>query len=264
MQPQQNPGYVDAQYLMQAAQLMLPLKQRSYAIIDAREGSHVLDIGCGPGVDTVALGHIVGADGRVVGVDYDGEMIALADQRAQAEGVAGWVEHLTGDAAALPFADRTFDAVRAERVFQHLPAPERVLAEMVRVTKPGGVILLMDTDWSSASLSAPGLDPELTWKLRRLLVGLRYNGFAGCQLYTLLKQQHLADVYADVISVPLTDWDLVRVITSWDKLQAYAASGDAGMTPEELHRVDAICSQAAVQGMFWGYASTVLAAAHKP
>ena len=261
--PHQNPGYIDAQYLTKAAALMLPLKQRSYAIIDASEGSQVLDIGCGPGSDTVALGHIVGERGKVVGVDNDAEMIMLADQRAATEGVAGWVEHHTVDAAALPFADNSFDAVRAERVFQHLTAPETVLAEMVRVTRSGGVILLMDTDWSSVSLHAPGLDPELTWKLRRLLVDLRYNGFAGRQLYTLLKQQHLADVYADVVSVPMVDWNIVRMITRWDKLRTYAESG-AGMSPEELDRVDAICSQAAAQGTFWSYACTILAAAHKP
>ena len=59
-------------------------------------------MGCGPGTDTIPLAHYVGVSGQIVGVDYDAEMIAEADQRALKAGVSAWVTHKRADAIALP------------------------------------------------------------------------------------------------------------------------------------------------------------------
>jgi ubiquinone/menaquinone biosynthesis C-methylase UbiE len=100
----------------------------------------VLDVGCWAGDGLRSLAEFVGATGRVVGVDTSKAM--LAEARARTEGLA--VECRVGDAHRLEFATDTFDACRADRVFQHLERPREALAELVRVTRPGGWIVVMD------------------------------------------------------------------------------------------------------------------------
>lgn len=112
-------------------------------------GNTVLDMGCGPGIDTVILGSIVGETGKVFGIDHDPEMVVAAESYAQAENVDGWMKHQQGSALALPFEDEMFDACRSERVFQHLPEPAEALSELIRVTKPSGWIVIVETDWST-------------------------------------------------------------------------------------------------------------------
>lgn len=68
-------GYVSAEYLRKVAELGRQIKQRSYELMAIAPGHHVLDVGSGPGIDTVALGPQVGLGGRVVDVDIDEEMV---------------------------------------------------------------------------------------------------------------------------------------------------------------------------------------------
>jgi SAM-dependent methyltransferase len=81
-------GYVDQNYLQMLAQLLLPYKLRSHGLMEISPGHEVLDVGCGPGTDTIMLAALTGPTGRVVGVDHDADMIAEADSRAEAPGVA--------------------------------------------------------------------------------------------------------------------------------------------------------------------------------
>ena len=64
------------------------------------------------------------------------------------------------NATELPFPDASFDASRSERMFQHLKDPDAVFGEMVRVTKPGGRIVVLDPDWGTASIDTPGLEED--------------------------------------------------------------------------------------------------------
>lgn len=89
--------------------------------IDA--GAHVLDIGCGHGIDTIPLANVEGRTGTVVGVDVDESMVAQAEAQAREMGVTARVVHQQGDVGALPFSDATFDACRAEWLFQVLASP---------------------------------------------------------------------------------------------------------------------------------------------
>ena len=106
--PKSYAGYADTEYLRLAAELAQQDKQRTYAAMHAQPGAHVLDVGCGPGFDTLALAHIVGETGRVVGIDHDPAMVEEANRRAAEAGVAGLTLHITADAASLPFEECPF------------------------------------------------------------------------------------------------------------------------------------------------------------
>jgi ubiquinone/menaquinone biosynthesis C-methylase UbiE len=104
--------------------------------------AHILDVGCGPGVS--ALEMLRAGSDRVVGLDLSAAMIARA-RRHRARGLEGArLELLRGDALALPFADGTFDAVTGHSVLYLLPDRVRGLAEMHRVSRPGGTLVLLE------------------------------------------------------------------------------------------------------------------------
>jgi ubiquinone/menaquinone biosynthesis C-methylase UbiE len=75
----------------------------------------------------------------VVAVDPVSELLELARERAPAN-----VELVEGDGAALPFADGSFDLAATQRTLHHVGHPERVVAELARVTRPGGRVLVID------------------------------------------------------------------------------------------------------------------------
>jgi ubiquinone/menaquinone biosynthesis C-methylase UbiE len=113
----------------------------------------VLDVGCGPWDDLFDMVDHVGPAGRLVGLDASEVMIAEARRRAKERGLPVTFE--VGEAAALPFTDGTFDVCRAARVLEHLAYPSGALAEMVRVTRPGGRIVVFDFDWDTLIVDHP-------------------------------------------------------------------------------------------------------------
>ena len=91
--------------------------------------------------------------GRVVGVDNSQIMINEAQKRSTSLGLP--VEFRRGDVTGLPFDNGVFDATRADRVFQHLADPEKALHEMIRVTRPGGTVGVLDPDWETLVVDSP-------------------------------------------------------------------------------------------------------------
>ena len=98
----------------------------------------VLDVGTGAGALALALAPHVH---HVVGLDRVPELLAEARERARTHGN---VELVEGDAAALPFADESFDLACTMRTLHHVARPELVLAELTRVTRVGGRLLVVD------------------------------------------------------------------------------------------------------------------------
>jgi SAM-dependent methyltransferase len=99
-----------------------------------------LDVACGPGSVVLAFAARVR---RAVGLDTTEAMLDEARQAAARSGAQN-VEWRLGDVYALPFADGAFDIVSCRFAFHHLEEPARALAEMVRVARPGGRIVLCD------------------------------------------------------------------------------------------------------------------------
>lgn len=108
-------------------------------------------------------------------------------------GVHDRVHHHIADALALPFAAQTFDAVRGERLFQHLSDPRAALAEMLRVTRPGGWIVVLDTDYSSSTVDSDQTDLER----RRALAAAQSvrSGYVARKLYRMFTDQGLSDIF---------------------------------------------------------------------
>lgn len=99
-----------------------------------------LEVACGPAAISRGLAAKVG---RVQGVDLTPAMVEKAGEEAAAEGI-GNAEFAVGDATALEFDDASFDGAVTRFSFHHIPAPRRVLAEMARVVRPGGWVIVSD------------------------------------------------------------------------------------------------------------------------
>lgn len=104
-----------------------------------RPGDRVLDIGCGPGWFWQEMSHELPANLDLVLADASAGMIAEAQERCRDLPV-GSVSVQQADAAAMPFADASFDVVLAMHMLYHVPDPGRAIAEMFRVLRPGGVL----------------------------------------------------------------------------------------------------------------------------
>lgn len=112
-------------------------------------GVRVLDAGCGTGVATTELARAVAPDGEAVGVDLSADCLAAAERRRTGELPLRFVR---ADVTSLPFDDAGFDAVRHERVMQHLADPDAAVREALRVVRPGGRVCAIDTDWPSIAV----------------------------------------------------------------------------------------------------------------
>ena len=120
----------------------------AYLLAHLRAGMDLLDIGCGPASITADLAERV-APGRVVGLDAAAGALEAARATLSERGLSEQVEVTSGDVMALPFEDASFDVVHAHQVLQHLADPVGALAEMRRVTRPGGIVAVRDAVYSA-------------------------------------------------------------------------------------------------------------------
>ncbi len=108
-----------------------------------RPDEHVLDIGCGAGMDTLVAAQMVGADGTVTGIDMTPAMVAKARRSVAETGLAN-VTIVEGSAEELPFESASFDVVISNGVIDLIPNKDAVFSEIARVLRPGGRIQLAD------------------------------------------------------------------------------------------------------------------------
>lgn len=144
-----------------------PESNRMIIEIAALEPTHVvLDVGCGPGAAVRTAAESVA---QAVGVDRSKPMVAIARRRS---GRFANVEFLTAGAEDLPFPDAVFDRVWAIHAFHHWEDRMGGIAECHRVLKPGGRLLIVESDTTSAH----GLDRA---RAAELADALRSAGFAS-------------------------------------------------------------------------------------
>ena len=118
-------------------------------------GARLLDAGSGPGDVARSLAAEVGESGEVIALDYSAATIAAAVRHHDGSNV----RYMTGDVSAMTLPTDSVDGVWCERVLQHVDDADAAIAELIRVTRPGGRICLIDTDW--ASLAFDGVPANL-------------------------------------------------------------------------------------------------------
>ena len=110
--------------------------------VEIRDNATVLDIGCGGGRALERLASLASL-GKVVGIDYSEDSVAVARKRNQRLIATGRVEVLHGSVSSMPFPDATFDCVSAVETFYFWPDIAADLAEVRRVMKPSGQMVII-------------------------------------------------------------------------------------------------------------------------
>jgi len=117
---------------------------RAFAMrrMNVKPGSSVIDLCCGTCDWTIALAR-AGAS-RVVGLDFSEAMLEIGRRKVEQAGLAGRIELRHGNAMSLPYPDNAFDYATIGFGLRNVPDLRRVLREMTRVVKPGGLVVSLD------------------------------------------------------------------------------------------------------------------------
>jgi ubiquinone/menaquinone biosynthesis C-methylase UbiE len=185
-----------------------------FARFAERRGQRVLEVGIGAATDFVRFAR---AGACLVGIDLTAHAVELAQRRLALEGLSAEVRQ--ADAEALPFADASFDFVYSWGVVHHSPDPARAVAEIVRVTRPGGEVCVMV--YHRHSLVA-----LQCWLLHALARGRPWRGLgeviahhvesAGTQAYSLAGARRLfAGLEALRLTPVVTPYDLRLTRTAY-------------------------------------------------
>lgn len=211
----------------------------------------VLDVGTGPG-DFPGRLRAEGHQGRIVGLDFSAGMVE------RASGEYPDVEFQQGDAAALPFADASFDVVTARHMLYHVPDVAAALAEFRRVLKPGGRFL--------AVTNAEGYMAEL-WAVvaeagqTEPAVNALLDSKAGSAVFSEVQSEGL--VRSVFGNVQLDFIENALVFTTPEPVLAYLESMPAlqNLAPDTLERARAALTQAVmarIQGGEWRVSKRVV------
>jgi arsenite methyltransferase len=114
--------------------------------LQLRESERVLDIGTGPGLLAYDMAASVGRDGRVCSIDISEDMLAMSRKRCADQ---PWTEFQRAEATNLPYPDNGFDAAVSTQVYEYVADIPAALAELYRVTRLGGRVVVLDTDYGS-------------------------------------------------------------------------------------------------------------------
>lgn len=166
-------GYSESalSYDATAGPLYLAGLRRLLPLVRVAPHPAVLDVGCGTGINLLELARVLGPCRLLVGVDLSPGMVAVAGAKAAAAGVPAHI--MVADAEALPFADQTFDLLVANSVFHWIADRARAMAELTRLLRPGGQLVLTCAaepgfrEWTGVvqgvvqSVLGPGTPPPL-------------------------------------------------------------------------------------------------------
>jgi ubiquinone/menaquinone biosynthesis C-methylase UbiE len=188
-------------------------KQRMGALVADIHAASVLDVGCGTGEDAAGL------DPPAIGIERSVVMCKEARAR-HAE-----LELIVADATAIPIRDAHLDAVRADRVLQHLPDVAAALREWRRVLQPGGRLITFDPDLATATVD--GVDERAASTVLAWRVTTRPGAATLRMLQPALEASGFVEIHVEPRVLELTELgraDGIMGLATWGH-----AAADAGM-----------------------------------
>lgn len=184
----------EAARLQRQADELAPDSRALLDRVGLRPGQSAIDLGCGPRGIIDLLAERVSPGGRVVGLDADPALTAVAGDFAAERGLAG-VEIVTGDARRTRLPSGSFDVVHTRTLLINIPEPGEVVAEMVRLARPGGWVASLEYDMEYALCYPP--HPAFTRLCELFTAAFARNGADPCMgrcLPELFRAAGLADV----------------------------------------------------------------------
>jgi SAM-dependent methyltransferase len=167
------------------------LKTLAHERIGIGPGAHVLEVGCGFGLETLRLARLASQDGRVTGCDLSSDFLAEARHRARLAGFDIAFEQARAE--ALPFPDRSFDIVWSERTLIYVPDVRQAVSEMHRVLRPEGRVALIEPDISTSTINLK--DRALLWRVMGHEANANVaHGYLPGQLHSVLVEVGFADI----------------------------------------------------------------------
>ena len=174
--------------------------------IGIQPGQTVLDVGCGPGSLDRWLARYTKGTNPITSVDINGYFLREAAAIAKAEGVGDIITFGPGNAEDLPFDDASFDVVMSHTVMEECNA-EKMLAEMIRVAKPGGKVAVMVRAVDMRSLWNLPVSAAIKDKVEAPVPSVGEGGCADASLYTRFGQSGLIDLKLFPTTMTVNDPD---------------------------------------------------------
>ncbi|MBI4463509.1 MAG: methyltransferase domain-containing protein [Acidobacteria bacterium] len=191
--------------------------QRQYRVwFDPKAGEKILDVGCGTGVNVLALARLVGPSGKVIGIDNSEAMLAIARSRASASNI----EYRLEAVEEMAFPENSFDGVVCTQVLNYVTDPIAVIRSLLRVIKPAGRVFIAETDWDTLAYCIPNkeLQRKVTlgfsdhhgdgWMARRLHWICQQAGALQMEThpYVLYNTEYSARKYGGPLSIVIRDY----------------------------------------------------------
>ena len=212
-------------------------KARTLDRLRLTAGATVLEVGCGTGEDALIVAQAVGSTGRVLAIDLSRTMLQEVGDKGTTvaagrgnlrEAARATIDVACASVLALPFADASCDRCRADRVLQHVADPAQAVAEMTRVLRPGGVLLVCDTDWDTLVVDHPVR--EMTRIVLRQCAQSMTNGAIGRELARHCLDAGLRDVGVEAMTLIFRDLELADPVVGLRRAAlALAESGEVDL-----------------------------------
>lgn len=168
------------------------MRRRFWEWVEVRPGEAVLEVGCGTGVWAREAAAMVGARGRVLGVDPSRVMVESARRLAHDGGAPPNLDFEVADGTALPFPDESWTLVLAATLFTHVQRQRDVMRELARLARRGGRVAVFDQDLETYVVNHS--NRELTRRLMNLHCDGRADGWSGRGILGLMRQAGLSGV----------------------------------------------------------------------
>lgn len=217
--------------------------------MDVGSRAQLLDLGCGTGIAARAIARRPAFNGTVLGIDLSSHLVQIAQRLAVEEKLADRVNFRPGDTHSLDLPSDSFDGVVAHTLISHVDDPAKVLAEMRRVLRPGGVAAIFDGDYASLTLELA--DPARSRRMDDAIIGSLVTHPRVLRQLPRLAQQAGFAVDA-VLPTIITE---VGAADFWESaISAYAklVPGAGLLTDEEMSAWSAELMDASARGVFFG------------
>ena len=208
---------LDADYLINSMDVMLSfddiqkMKQESVELLAIVPGDAVLEVGCGTANDVLLMAKEVGQNGQVIAIDSSRKMIDKAKRRINVQNI----QYVQMNAECLEYPNNYFSSVHADRLLVSHANYDAIFREMLRVTKPYGVISITDVDAESIVITP---DSDITRIVLKQILSSFVNPAMGRNLTTLFGLHQLSFIETRVNLLTIKNFTTLRKIFDFGKI----------------------------------------------